>query len=71
VRIMLAIGIFIIICDKFFDWWVGRLDQKKGFWKTEQVINNSELNPFFTELDRKIDKIEEMLNNKINGDPNN
>ena len=41
---------------------IGYIDEKKGFWRYE-LEHNVRINPFFSELDKKVNKIIEMIEN--------
>lgn len=45
---------------------IGLLDEKFGFWKVENHYSFNELNPFFSELMEKVDKIEKNGATKTN-----
>ena len=47
---------YSIIC-----YFVGWLDYKIGFWKIQNEIGSNELNPFFKQMDKKIDDIIDKL----------
>ena len=51
----------IVISKCTIEYIIGWLDQKIGFWKVENEYATHELNPFNTELMKRIKHIEEVI----------
>ena len=45
-----------------FCYIVGEIDERVGFWKFQNNYATKSLTPFFDEMDKKIDKINEWIN---------
>ena len=60
--IFLALG-YLLSC-----YFIGLIDERIGFWKYENTYSTKELNPFWKEIEEKVDnladKIERILNNQ-------
>lgn len=53
--------VILVLGAMVFYYILGLLDEKIGFWKTQNDISNRDLTPFFKELEKKIDEINKKI----------
>ena len=51
----------VVVLALIFEYFIGEWDERKGFWKTQNSIQNRELTPFFSDLSDDIKSIKEKL----------